>query len=698
MKEKDELRDLRKKAEAKLEKQAERLHTLSKEDTEHLVHELGTHQIELEMQNEELRRAQEELEESRHKYADLFEFAPVSYFTIDRDGVILEANHTGGSLLGMDKRSLISRRLADFIARQDLSVFQAHVAAVFRKHLRHTCELRLKRRGGGEFYCHVESVAAEEDSGYPLRMRTAVIDITDRKRAELALKQSEERFRAIFEKNAVGIVIVDKERRILDCNPIFLRMLGYAKEELAGRHASTITHPDDEPETASLFKRTLAERREGFRAQKRYVRKDGSFLWGDLLISFSYDEHGSPEFIVAMITDITEHRKMEDTIRHQAHHDALTNLPNRLLFTDLLSNALVQARRNRSLLAVMFLDLDRFKVINDTMGHTFGDKLLQGVAEALRRSVRESDIISRIGGDEFTILLPSISQAEDAAKIAQKIIQQFGKPFIVNSHELHISTSLGISLYPNDGEHAETLLKNADIAMYHVKEFGRNNYAFYNPAMNIRSLERMILENSLRQTLVRGELAVYYQPQVNILTRQVVCAEALVRWKHPELGLLTPAQFLPLAEETGFIVPMDEWVLRTACEQSRQLQETGFPSMCVTVNLSGRQFQQLNLVEMVGHALHDTGLDPRSLVLEVTESTAMKDLDITYSNLTRLARIGVKCSIDDFGTGYSSLSYLKRLPLESLKIDKSFVRDIAADSDDKAIITAIVAMAHSLKM
>ncbi|MEW6117028.1 MAG: EAL domain-containing protein [Nitrospirota bacterium] len=690
--------DLRQQAEKRLEQQDARLHELSKEDMDRLVHELGTHQIELEIQNEELRRAQHELEESRRKYSDLYDFAPIGYLSLDRDGYILEANHTIGIMLNRPKRTLTGKRIFDFIDRHDHRIFFKHLEDTLIRQSRQTCEARLKKYGAADFYARFESIIAEDGERAAHHIRTAVIDISEKKHAELALQRSEKRFRSIFDNVAVGIVIADTERRIVDCNPMFHKMLGYAKEELIGRHAAVVTHPDDEPENALLFKRTLEERRGGFRMQKRYLRKDGSTIWGDLIVSFVYDERGRPDFIVAMISDITEHIRMEETIRHQAYHDALTGLPNRMLFTDLLISALNQAHRNKKILAVMFLDLDRFKVINDTMGHTFGDKLLQAVAEMLRRCVRESDIVARIGGDEFTILLPSISHAEDAAKIAQKIMEQFKKPFAVNDHELHVTMSIGISLYPNDGEHMETLLKNADIALYHIKEFGRNNYAFYDSAMNVRTLERMILENSLRQTLQRGELVVYYQPQIDIRTRQIICTEALVRWRHPELGLLNPMQFLPLAEETGFIVSLDEWVLRTACEQNKRLQEAGHPSLCVTVNLSARQFQQSNLVEMVEHALHDTGLEPRYLLLEVTESTAMKNMDITFSNLTRLARMGVKCSIDDFGTGYSSLSYLKRLPLQSLKIDKSFIRDIASSPDDKAIITAIVAMAHSMKM
>ncbi|MBZ0154696.1 MAG: EAL domain-containing protein [Alphaproteobacteria bacterium] len=400
----------------------------------------------------------------------------------------------------------------------------------------------------------------------------------------------------------------------------------------------------------------------------------------------------------AMIEDVTERKELEERIRYQAYHDLLTDLPNKTLFMDRLKIALHQARRNSSLLAIMFLDLDRFKNINDTMGHTAGDQLLKDVSLRLTGCMREYDTIARIGGDEFTILLPHIFHVDDAAKTAQKILSQFTAPYTVEGHDLHITTSIGISIYPHDGEYEETLLKNADIAMYQAKEQGGNNYQFYSPSMNIRTLEHMILENSLRRTLDRGELVVHYQPQVEIGTRRISCVEALVRWQHPDMGLLDPMQFIPLAEETGFIIPMDEWVLRTACEQNKAWQDAGYPPFRVTVNLSARQFQQPNLVEMVSGVLRETRLKPEHLEIEITESTAMGDIDLTIPTMIQLTGIGIQLSIDDFGTGYSSLSYLKKLPIQKLKIDKSFIRDLTTDHDGRAIVNAVIALAHSLKL
>ncbi|MFO0752517.1 MAG: EAL domain-containing protein [Thermodesulfovibrionales bacterium] len=399
-----------------------------------------------------------------------------------------------------------------------------------------------------------------------------------------------------------------------------------------------------------------------------------------------------------MLQEIGERKRVEEQIKHQASHDFLTGLPNRMFFMEHLAAALARARRDRTLLAVMFIDLDRFKNINDSLGHSAGDQLLKEVAVHLRECLREEDTVARIGGDEFTVLLSGIGRSVDIAGVARKVLSLFEKPYVVEEHAFHISASIGISTYPGDSEYAETLLKNADIAMYYAKEQGRNNFQFYNPSMNVRTLERMILENRLRQTLDRGELVVYYQPQVSVETRQITGAEALVRWEHPELGLLNPMHFIPLAEETGFIIPLDEWVLRTACAQNKAWQDAGYPSLRVTVNLSARQLQQSNLEELIVQVLQETGLPPGSLELEITESTAMQNIDLAVPNLARLTERGVRFSIDDFGTGYSSLSYLKKLPVQKLKIDKSFVRRLPKDPDNKAIVTAVIAMAHSLKL
>jgi diguanylate cyclase (GGDEF)-like protein/PAS domain S-box-containing protein len=427
-----------------------------------------------------------------------------------------------------------------------------------------------------------------------------------------------------------------------------------------------------------------------------FLRGDGSH--GTISVSSTpiRDREGRIIAGVAIFTDVTEHKRLEEEIRHLAHHDALTGLPNRLLFREIVELEIAQMLRNRKKLAVLFLDLDRFKEINDTLGHEVGDELLKQAAFRFRQSIRKSDTVARIGGDEFNIILPDIMLPPDISDIAQKIIDQFQQPFLIGGNHLNTTTSIGISVFPDDSEEIDTLLRYADIAMYHAKESGRNMYKFYNPSINVLSLERIRLENYLRQAIERGELRLFYQPQIDIKGGRIVCAEALVRWNHPEKGLLEPVEFIPLAEQTGLITSIDEWVLKSACAQVKSWQDAGQSPVCITVNLSSRQFQRPELVPMIGSMLRKTGMDPDCMDLEITEGTAMSDVERTASQLRDLRKMGVHISIDDFGTGYSSLNYLKKLPIERIKIDKSFIHDIAKDPDDRAIISAVTSMARKM--
>lgn len=388
--------------------------------------------------------------------------------------------------------------------------------------------------------------------------------------------------------------------------------------------------------------------------------------------------------------------RQRGTLAYLAYHDALTDLPNRTLLKDRLTLALAQARRNEQMLAVMFLDLDQFKVVNDTAGHVEGDKLLQSVSQQLNSVLREGDTVARVGGDEFILLLPKIEQLADATEIAERVLTAVGRTRVIVGHEFNISTSIGITLFPTDGDDAETLLTNADIAMYQAKELGKNNFQFFTPVMNTRIQNRLALENDLRHGLERGEFVVYYQPQLNISTGQIVGVEALVRWQHPERGLVLPMEFIPVAEETGLIVPLGEWVLHAACAQIRSWQEAGLPPLRVAVNLSAREFQQGNLIEAVAGVLEETGLAPKFLQLEITEGISIQDVDFTIKVLGELKEMGVQIAIDDFGTGYSALSYLSRFPIDVVKIDRSFVCDLTIDATDAEIATTIIVMAHNL--
>lgn len=403
--------------------------------------------------------------------------------------------------------------------------------------------------------------------------------------------------------------------------------------------------------------------------------------------------------IACLLEDEREAAELaSDEIEHLAYHDALTGLPNRPLFFDRLIVALANASRAPHKAGVFFLDLDRFKDINDSLGHSLGDGLLKAVADRIRHCIREGDTLARFGGDEFTLLIPRVEHVEDAAKIAQKIIETLKIPFVIQDRELFVSTSIGVSIFPTDGADPETLVRNADTAMYRAKDSGRDNYQLYAPAMNARALERLALENMLRKALQGRELELHYQPVIEAKTENVVGLEALLRWNHPDLGLLSPGHFISVAEHSGIIVPIGEWVLRTACKQLRTWQKRFNRDLRVAVNLSARQFQQPNLLELVRSAIDESGIAPHSLELEITESGAMQNADVTIYTLQELKQAGVRIAMDDFGTGYSSLNYLKRFPIDTLKLDQTFVADVVTGGSGAAIVTAIIAMAHSLDL
>lgn len=522
-------------------------------------------------------------------------------------------------------------------------------------------------------------------------------DITERHHAAEALRRSEAQFRAIFEHSALGIALVDLESRITEINPALQKMIGYSLADLRGRSFAAITYADDTAQNLELLRQLRAGQRESYQMEKRYLRKDGSLMWATLSASLVHGADGQP-LILGMIEDITQRKQSEETIRQMAYYDALTNLPNRLLFHDRLQQAIIRARRTEGGAALLFLDLDRFKIINDTLGHHIGDLLLQAAAQRLLACVREGDTVARMGGDEFTIILPGVAHGADAADVAQRIVAELATPFQLNGHELFITPSIGISLFPTDGDDPETLFKHADTAMYRAKDRSRNTYQFYDSTMNALAYKQLELEQHLRRALERQEFEVFYQARVDAVSRRINGVEALVRWRHPERGLISPAEFIPVAEETGLIVPIGEWVLRAACTQNKAWQMQGLPRIRVAVNLSARQFQQPDLAERVAQILTETQLDPRDLELEITESMTMVHAERTMIVLGALKHMGVHLAMDDFGTGYSSLGYLKQFPIDTLKIDKSFVQNLTSDPNDAAIAEAVIALAHSLNL
>ncbi|MEK7248337.1 MAG: EAL domain-containing protein, partial [Chloroflexota bacterium] len=481
---------------------------------------------------------------------------------------------------------------------------------------------------------------------------------------------------------------------LLSLNPAFETVTGWPHSVWIGMPFAPIIHPDDLATAIDLFKHTLAGNQPPI-VELRVLTRDGGMVVGEFNAA-PQREGGAVVGVMGVARDITERKQAEEQIRHLAYYDALTGLPNRASFTDSLTLAVAQARRKRQALTVMFLDIDSFKLVNDTMGHAMGDELLRVAAKRLTGLMREGDTVARAGGDEFTLLLPDGAGVAEATGIAERILEALRRPWQLDGHEFHLTASIGIAIYPDDGTDAIALLRNADTAMYRAKDQGRDNFKLFTEDMNTKIVERVALESDLRRGLERGEFVVYYQPQVKIDSGQVAGVEALVRWQHPERGLVFPMEFIPLAEETGLIQPLGEWVLRAACAQARAWQVAGLPAMRMGANISSRQFQLPDLPDIVARVLEETGLDAEYLQLEITEGVAMQATEFTVAMLRELKTMGVQISIDDFGTGHSSLAYLKHFPVDAVKIDRSFVRDLTVDPYDAAICETVITLAHSL--
>lgn len=501
----------------------------------------------------------------------------------------------------------------------------------------------------------------------------------------------------VFVNSNEAIVITDQENNIIQINNTFTEITGYALEDVVGKNPRVLKSGKNDPDFYRAMWDTLL-RTGHWQGEVTDRRKNGEIYQKWLSINLVRGEKGEITNYIGLFSDLTERKASYARIQRLAHFDALTNLPNRALLNDHLDLCIAQAKRNQTRLAIIFLDLDRFKKVNDSLGHHAGDLLLQAVAERLKDCVRETDTVARLGGDEFVILLSSISEPNDAARVAQKVVDSIANPFTLDGSEASIGTSIGIGIYPDNGLDHAALIKNADAAMYHAKENGRNNFQFFSSAMNEHAFERLSLENDLRRALKRDELFLHYQPQIDVQTGKVVGVEALIRWQHPEQGLIPPNQFIPLAEECGLIAPIGDWVVKTACAQNKAWQEEGLPAIVVAVNISAQHFQQKNFKELIAKTLADTNLAPAFLELEITESAIMDNAESMLEMLHSLKEMGVLLAIDDFGTGYSSLSYLKDFPIDKLKIDRSFVQNITSDSGSNVIAKTIINMGHSLNL
>ncbi len=504
-------------------------------------------------------------------------------------------------------------------------------------------------------------------------------------------------FSQVFENSGEAIIITDAERNIVVVNLAFTQITGYDLADVMWKNPKLLSSGRQTPEFYQSMWKSLAETGR-WQGEIWNRRKNGEIFPEWLSISTVKDDKGQVVNYIAIFNDITQRKESEQRIQFLAHYDALTKLPNRALFGDRLLQALVIAKRSGKKVGLLFLDLDRFKSINDSLGHLAGDLLLQSVADRLKSCVREMDTVCRQGGDEFMVLLTEIDKAEDAAHLAMKIITSMSEAHFVEDERLIVTFSIGISIYPDDAVDSQVMIKNADAAMYHAKEKGRNNFQFFTSDMNAEASQRLELESDLGRAVQKGEFVLHYQPQTDNRSGKIVGMEALIRWQHPDKGLISPTRFIPIAEYCGLINPIGEWVLKTACIQNKKWQDEGLLKVPVAVNISVLQFHQKNFKETIVNALHESGLEPGYLELEITEGVTIKDIEITVHLLSELKQMGVLISIDDFGTGYSSLSYLKRFPIDKLKVDQSFVRDITTDTDDAAIVQTIISMGHGLRL
>jgi diguanylate cyclase (GGDEF)-like protein/PAS domain S-box-containing protein len=593
----------------------------------------------------------------------------------------------------------------DWTGRRVEDIYEARIAQAHDDHDRRllerpasaTYEMRMPTAGGDTREMLYNKVSFVDQRGEVAGVIGIITDVTRYKEAERALEASEARFRVLTESSQDLISIVDAGGAIRYQSPAVRHLLGYEPAETVGKNVSDLVHPEDLEHSKAALRRIIEGRQSIEPVEFRLRHRDGSWRTFESLGTNRLD-NPHIQGVVFNSRDVTDRKVIQQRIQHLAYHDNLTGLPNRSLLQDRLAHSIARAERTNRKVAVLFIDLDNFKNINDTLGHDVGDELLRQVARRLTECVRAEDTIARQGGDEFIVLLDGLDDGRGASLVAQKILNALRKAFVLSGTDQHVSGSVGIALFPEDGRDAQTLMKNADTAMFHGKTQGKNTYQYFTAQMNVAVKRRMTLESALRRAVMRRDFVLHYQPQIDLDNGEILAVEALVRWKTEDGGTVSPGDFIPLAEETGLINEIGEWVLREGCRQAREWQDMGLPRRRMAINLSARQFADRSFLDMVTRVLAETGLDPACLELEITESQVMRQTEGMIMLLNKLSEMGVQLAIDDFGTGYSSLSYLKRLPIQKLKIDQSFVRDITVDPNDTAIVVAIINMAKSLDL
>jgi diguanylate cyclase (GGDEF)-like protein/PAS domain S-box-containing protein len=636
----------------------------------------------------EQKQAKRRLEESEQRYRSLFLHNPDGVFSFDLNGNFIHCNFALEQLLGYTSIELMEGSFVHLVHPNDLEKTNFHFQKAIEGESQNYNIVCLHKEG------HLVDVNV---TNLPITVDGEIVgvygiakDITKKKKAFKSLKDAEKKYRTLVEESVAAVFII-RDDHMVYTNPKAHELLGIT-DSLIGRSAWDFIHPDDMSKARS-FKEKLETETSSMTGSCRLVRGDGKVIDVEFHISLITYEGRSAH--IYTILDVTEQKKVYDLHSFLAHHDPLTNLPNRRLFEQEVDQALIMARTCNQKLAVMYVDLDRFKYINDTLGHEIGDQLLQDVSDRLKKCVRAEDVVGRMGGDEFTILLPIVMNVDQAVEIAESIRTSLEKPFDIGEYELFITSSVGISLYPVDGDDVKTLLKNADTALYRAKEYGKNNHQVYSSSMNIQTFKSYSLEKDLRRAIHHGELELYYQPKVDAISGQIKGGEALVRWNHPDWGMISPDEFIPLAEESGLMIPLGGFVKETVCRQNKAWQQMGLPPIPISINMSPQRFLQKDMIKRLESFLSSMGLDPQWLEIEITENSVLKNEDLVIHTLNYLNELGVKIAIDDFGTGYSSLAYLKRFRFDTLKIDKSFIQGITEDVKDAKITSAATHLAKS---
>jgi diguanylate cyclase (GGDEF)-like protein/PAS domain S-box-containing protein len=629
-----------------------------------------------------------------YRFVAAVELSPaVAVHSQDGEGVVRFWNNACVQLFAVAVGEALGREFTGMVSHLDRQQeFDDGIAHIWRTgESRPAQDWQVELADGSRRWLHSSQFPVVRD-GAVQQVFCMDIDVTERKWVEGTMRHAAQ----VFENCRDAILVMDADKRVVAVNHAFSQISGFPAGEVVGADVPGLRFgAHDRAFYDQLWDHV--NRDDHWEGEIWSVRRSGEKYPAWVAVTAIRDGEGTLTNYMAILADITERKRLEEATRHQAEHDALTDLPNRVLFLDRLHQALAANRRQHKQFALMFLDLDRFKQINDTLGHRAGDDVLKEIAARLTHCVRGVDTVSRLGGDEFVVLLADIGGVDQAAHVAGSVMQAVARPVHADGQEVTLSVSIGIAICPSDGQDAETLLRHADVAMYHAKQNGRNEFRFFSPEMNAHVVERVQMENMLRRALEQGEFMLEFQPEIDIATGRTLGAEALIRWRHPERGVLLPHEFIPMAEESGLIVPIGEWVLREACRQARAWRDEGFP-VVVSVNLSGAQFIQDGLVRCVDEALASSGLEPHFLDLEITEKVIMSEDPATTATVAALKSRGVKFTIDDFGTGWSSLSSLRRFPLSKLKIDRSFVGDITGDLADAAMIPAIIALARSLKL